>query len=61
MCYIYDTKTGKVKRVAVPVLKTKLKQTKDMKLYLDRIRNLYKNVDWDKIVNEKVNLQKAKV
>jgi len=47
MSYIYDEKLKKWKRVAVPVVKGKLEQTPEMKKYLEKLREEYKDVDWD--------------
>lgn len=47
MSYIYDKKLNKWKRAPIPIVKGKLEQTPEMKKYLEKLRNEYKNVDWD--------------
>jgi len=61
MCYVYDQKEGRVKRAVVPVVRGKLKQTEDMRAYLEELRERYKVKDWDKEVSAKIKLKPAKV
>jgi len=61
MCYVYDQKEGRVKRVVVPVVKGKLKQTEDMRAYLEKLRKRYGGKNWDKEVSAKIKLKPAKV
>jgi hypothetical protein len=61
MCYVYDPKKGSIKRVATPIVKGKLEQTKQMRAYLEKLRKKYIGKDWDKEVKAKVKLKPAKV
>ena len=61
MCYVYDPKEGRVKRVVVPVVKGKLKQTEDMRDYLEKLRKRYGRKNWDEEVSAKIKLKPAKI
>lgn len=61
MCYVYDPKEGRVKRVEVPVVKGKLKQTEDMRDYLEKLRKRYGGKNWDEEVSAKIKLKPAKI
>jgi hypothetical protein len=52
MGYIYDKKRNKIIRVAIPIVKRVPEQTSEMKKYLQRLMEEYKDIDWDKEIKE---------
>ena len=61
MCYTFDPKKRIVKRVAVPIAKSKLPQTDDMKAYLKQLRERYLKKNQNKGVERKIKLKPAEV